>query len=449
MKTTRSFLPRMGIIIGVASVVIMVSVVQGQNKKNMEYFEKMGNNKITVSAYSYYDRNHETSQKLYDYCLSLSDLVDGITPDVELNDKATVQYGAKTLTVNDYSNGNYDWEKAMHIKLGSDQYGVCNNYTLAGGREMSFLDIEKTNAVCVLGAGAKSALFDYTDPVGETITINGQPFLVVGYYQPMSLDGWPEMDNIIVLPYTFNRTMNQNSTISSYVVKAKSASATTEAMTLLDAYLAGLFPKDEMGNSTQGDYYVQSDNSYAQDIQSQNTMQALVLGAIAGISLPNFWLGLQLMQIFAVNLRILPTGGLESWKGYILPSIAMGAGIMCILARVTRSSMIENLGKDYIRTARAKGLPEHRVIMRHAFKNSSIDVITVTALQIGALIAGSVVVESVFSIPGLGRLLVDSIGFRDYEVVQALILFFSLEYMVINLLADILYGIINPRVRYE
>lgn len=171
--------------------------------------------------------------------------------------------------------------------------------------------------------------------------------------------------------------------------------------------------------------------------------------AIAGISLPNFWLGLQLMQIFAVNLRILPTGGLESWKGYILPSIAMGAGIMCILARVTRSSMIENLGKDYIRTARAKGLPEHRVIMRHAFKNSSIDVITVTALQIGALIAGSVVVESVFSIPGLGRLLVDSIGFRDYEVVQALILFFSLEYMVINLLADILYGIINPRVRYE
>ncbi len=171
--------------------------------------------------------------------------------------------------------------------------------------------------------------------------------------------------------------------------------------------------------------------------------------AIAGISLPNFWLGLQLMQIFAVNLRILPSGGVDTWKGYILPSLAMGAGIMCILARVTRSSMIENLGKDYIRTARAKGLSERKVIFRHAFKNSSIDVITVTALQIGALIAGSVVVETVFSIPGMGRLLVDSIGFRDYEVVQALILFFSLEYMVINLLADVLYGVINPRVRYE
>ena len=174
-----------------------------------------------------------------------------------------------------------------------------------------------------------------------------------------------------------------------------------------------------------------------------------MLIAIAGISLPNFWLGLQLMQIFAVNLRLLPTGGLTDWTGYILPSVAMGAGIMAILARVTRSSMIENLGKDYIRTARAKGLPESRVIMVHAFKNSSIDIITVTALQIGALIAGSVVVETVFSIPGLGRLLVDSIGFRDYEVVQALILFFSFEYMAINLIADVLYGIINPRVRYE
>ena len=174
-----------------------------------------------------------------------------------------------------------------------------------------------------------------------------------------------------------------------------------------------------------------------------------MLIAIAGISLPNFWLGLQLMQIFSVNLGIFPTGGLEDWRGYILPSVAMGAGIMAILARVTRSSMIENLGKDYIRTARAKGLSEPRVIMVHAFKNSSIDIITVTALQIGALIAGSVVVETVFSIPGLGRLLVDSIGFRDYEVVQALILFFSFEYMVINLLADVLYAVINPRVRYE
>lgn len=174
-----------------------------------------------------------------------------------------------------------------------------------------------------------------------------------------------------------------------------------------------------------------------------------MLIAIAGISLPNFWLGLQLMQLFSVNLGLLPTGGVDDWRGYILPSVAMGAGIMAILARVTRSAMIENLNKDYVRTARAKGLPESKVIMRHAFRSSAIDIVTVAALQIGALIAGSVVVETVFSIPGMGRLLVDSIGLRDYEVVQALILFFSAEYMLINLLADILYGIINPRVRYE
>ena len=174
-----------------------------------------------------------------------------------------------------------------------------------------------------------------------------------------------------------------------------------------------------------------------------------MLIAIAGISLPNFWLGLQLMQLFSVNLGLLPTGGVDDWRGYILPSVAMGAGIMAILARVTRSAMIENLNKDYVRTARAKGLPESKVIMRHAFRSSAIDIVTVAALQIGALIAGSVVVETVFSIPGMGRLLVDSIGLRDYEVVQALILFFSAEYMLINLLADILYGIINPRVRSE
>ena len=171
--------------------------------------------------------------------------------------------------------------------------------------------------------------------------------------------------------------------------------------------------------------------------------------AISGLSIPSFWLGLELMQLFSVALGWLPTGGVDDWRGYIMPSLAMGAGIMAILARVTRSSMIENLGKDYIRTARAKGLSRRSVIMRHAFKNSSIDVVTVAALQIGALIAGSVVIETVFSIPGMGRLLVDSINYRDYQVVQALIMFFSLEYMVINLLADVLYGVINPRVRFD
>ena len=341
MKKTRSFLTMLGIIIGVASVVIMVSVVQGQNKKNMEYFEKMGDNKITVQAYSYYDNNNETSQKLYDYCLSMSDLVLGITPDAEIGNKMTVQYGAKTLSINDWDSmgwgGDMDWEKTMHVKLGSDQYGVCNNYTLAGGREMSFLDIEKTNAVCVLGSGAKEALFDYTDPVGETITINGQPFLVVGWYESMNIQYWPEMDNIIVIPYTFNRTLNNNSTISSYVVKAKSASATTEAMTKLDAYLAGLFPKNAEGWSENGDYYVQSDNSYAQDMESQNLMQSLVLGAIAGISLLVGGIGIMNIMLVTVTERTREIGirkAIGAERKSIITQFLIEAAVICSIGGI-------------------------------------------------------------------------------------------------------------------
>ena len=341
MKKTRSFLTMLGIIIGVASVVIMVSVVQGQNKKNMEYFEKMGDNKINVSAYSYYDTNNETSEKLYDYCLSMSDLVLGITPDAEIDQKMTIQYGAKTLSVNDWDSmgggGSVDWEKMMHVKLGSDQYGVCNNYQLAGGREMSYLDVEKTNAVCVLGAGAKEALFDYTDPVGESITINGQPFLVVGWYESMAVDYWPELDNIIVLPYTFNRTLNNNNTINSYVVKAKSASDTDEAMTKLDAYLAGLFPKNAEGWSDRGDYYVQSDNSWAQNLQSQNLMQSLVLGAIAGISLLVGGIGIMNIMLVTVTERTREIGirkAIGAERKSIITQFLIEAAVICSIGGV-------------------------------------------------------------------------------------------------------------------
>ena len=332
MKKTRAFLTMLGIIIGVASVVIMVSVVQGQNRQTMEMFEKLGDNKITVQAYGYYDTNNETSQKLYDYCLTMSDLVEGITPDVEINETATVQYGAKTIRINDWNNGNYDWQTAMHIKLGSDQYGVCNNYTLAGGREMSYLDVEKTNAVCVLGAGAKEALFDFTDPVGEYITINGQPFKVVGYYEAVDLEGWNELDNIIVLPYTFNRSMNNNSSIDSYVVKAKSAQATVEAMTLLTAYLSGMFPQNEMGYCDFGGYNVNSDNSSAEQIQSQSNMQSLVLGAIAGISLLVGGIGIMNIMLVTVTERTREIGirkAIGAERKSIIAQFLIEAAMIC------------------------------------------------------------------------------------------------------------------------
>ena len=338
-KKTRSFLTMLGIIIGVASVVIMVSVVQGQNRKNMEYFEKMGDNKITAYAYSYTDISNETSLKLYDYCLSLGDLILGITPDAEIGQKLTIRYGAKTIAVNDWENMgyNYDWSTMLHVKLGSDQYGVCNNYKLGGGREISWLDIEKTNSVCVLGSGAKEQLFNFMDPVGETITINGIPFLVVGWYEGMDIEYWPEMDNIIVLPYTFNRSLNNNSTMNNYVIKAKSASATTEALTRLDAFLSGLFPKNEYGYSDYGDYYVQSDNSYAADIENQNMMQSLVLGAIAGISLLVGGIGIMNIMLVTVTERTREIGirkAIGAERRSIIAQFLIEAAVICSIGGV-------------------------------------------------------------------------------------------------------------------
>ncbi|MCU6792020.1 ABC transporter permease subunit [Paenibacillus sp. WQ 127069] len=173
-----------------------------------------------------------------------------------------------------------------------------------------------------------------------------------------------------------------------------------------------------------------------------------MLTAISGISVPGFWLGLVLIQIFAVELGWFPTGGVDSWRSYVLPSITLGAGIMSMLARYSRSSMLETMREDYIRTGRAKGLHEFVVVGRHALRNSLIQVVTVAGLQFGFLLGGSVMVETVFSIPGLGRLLVDSIAFRDYTVIQALLLMFATQFILINLIVDMLYGVLNPKIRY-
>lgn len=175
----------------------------------------------------------------------------------------------------------------------------------------------------------------------------------------------------------------------------------------------------------------------------------VMVGASSGISVPLFWLGLMLMQIFSVKLGWLPTTGVDTLSGYILPSITLGAGITAMIARYTRSSMIEILRENYIRTSRAKGLSEFLVVNKHALRNSLVDVVTIVGLQFGFLLAGSVLVETVFAIPGLGRLLVDSILFRDYTVVQTVLLIFTFQFIIINLIVDVLYGVCNPKIRYE
>jgi glutathione transport system permease protein len=171
--------------------------------------------------------------------------------------------------------------------------------------------------------------------------------------------------------------------------------------------------------------------------------------AVSGISFPAFALGMVLMQVFAVQLNWLPTVGAASWKHYILPSLTLGAAVAAIMARFTRSSFVEILQEDYVRTARAKGLSENVVVIKHGLRNALIPVVTMMGLQFGFLLGGSIVVEVVFNWPGMGRLLVDAVDMRDYPIIQAEVLLFSLEFILINLIVDVLYAVINPTIRYR
>lgn len=171
--------------------------------------------------------------------------------------------------------------------------------------------------------------------------------------------------------------------------------------------------------------------------------------AVSGISFPPFALGMVLMEVFAVQLGWLPTVGADNWRYYILPSLTLGAGVAAIMARFTRSSFIEILKEDFVRTARAKGLSERVVVAKHCLRNALIPVVTMMGLQFGFLLGGSIVVEKVFNWPGMGRLLVDAVEMRDYPIIQAEILLFSLEFIFINLVVDVLYAVINPSIRYK
>lgn len=175
--------------------------------------------------------------------------------------------------------------------------------------------------------------------------------------------------------------------------------------------------------------------------------QVAMLVAIGGLSFPGFWLGLLLINLFSVHLGWLPTGGFDSWLSLLMPSFTLGVGVAAVLARFSRSAFVDVAGEDFVRTARSKGLRERRVIWRHGVRNALIPVVTLTGLELGTLLGGAIVVETVFAWPGLGRLLVDSIAFRDYPVIQAEILLLSAEFLLINLVIDMLYGVLNPEIR--
>ena len=183
----------------------------------------------------------------------------------------------------------------------------------------------------------------------------------------------------------------------------------------------------------------------------RNTVIDLAISAVSalGISVPTYWLGLMLIVLFAIQLRLLPAAGADEPASIVLPAVTLATLSLGLIARMTRSSLLEVLAQDYVRTARAKGLPAWRVVLGHGLRNALVPVVTALGLQFGALLGGAVLTESVFGWPGVGRLLLDSIASRDYPMVQGLVLLFAVTYVVVNLLVDLLYLAIDPRVRYE
>ncbi len=174
-----------------------------------------------------------------------------------------------------------------------------------------------------------------------------------------------------------------------------------------------------------------------------------LLVSLIGVSMPTFYLGLLLMLFFSVKLGLLPLAGKESWLHIILPAVTLGTPSAAVISRMVRSSLVEVLGQDYIRTARAKGLTEWVVINKHALRNAMITVVTVVGLQVGYLLGGAVVTETVFAWPGIGRLVVQSILARDFPVVQASVLILAVTFVLVNLVTDLLYGVLDPRISVQ
>jgi peptide/nickel transport system permease protein len=171
--------------------------------------------------------------------------------------------------------------------------------------------------------------------------------------------------------------------------------------------------------------------------------------ALAGVSIPNFWLGPLLAIVFAVELGWLPVSGRGTLAHLVLPAISLGLALAAILARMTRASLLDELGELYVRAARARGASTTSAITVHALRNSMVPLLTIVALQFGAVLTGAVITETIFAWPGIGRLLIQSIGFRDYPTVQGCILLIAVTYVSVNLLTDLMYGVLDPRIRYE
>ncbi|MDR1217469.1 MAG: ABC transporter permease, partial [Oscillospiraceae bacterium] len=317
----RTVLTMLGIIIGIAAVMTIVAVVQGSNKQTMEYYESQGTNKIDVYAYQW--NGKDVSQRLYDYCLSLNELVSGVTPNLYYyGGSSSLKYKA----VDCANNPDYGMPQIM---LGSDQYSLCNNFTIAEGRDLSYLDIKTYNQVVVLGAEVKNYLFQYQNPIGQRVTLGANSFEVIGVYKakdPGRSQGW-SMDNMAVVPYTLNRLLNSgNATIDSFVVKAKTKSATTEAITRLTGFLSGEI------DPNMGYFNVYSQNEWMESSDSQTKMYSYVGGGVAGISLLVGGIGIMNIMLVTVRERTREIGirrAIGGSRRTILTQFLLEAAVVC------------------------------------------------------------------------------------------------------------------------
>ena len=283
-KKSRSFLTMLGIIIGVTAVLVLVAMVSGYNADITVYYEKLGVNKVNVSV-SWYDatRAPDVNAALYEYGNgTLSDLVLGVTPDLSAG--LPVKYRTTTLDTGT-------------VYFGSDQFSVCNNYTLERGRDIGQFDIERRNSVCVLGSYVADALFQYADPIGQTVYIAGEPFTVVGtYYQK---DGGAEesMDDMVAVPYSLNRAMLLSDSITKYVVKVGRSDDMDAVISRLNLFLS------ETIDSGVGEYDLENGNAAMSDSTEEATSMTVVLGGIAGIALLVGGIGIMNIMLVTVTER--------------------------------------------------------------------------------------------------------------------------------------------------
>ena len=317
----RSALTMLGVIIGLAAVIILVSYAQGQNMALRAFYESMGSNTISLYAYSYGNSGPQDVGKIiYDYCLQLDDVL-GVSPRGYVYSSPTIKCESKTLTretggggvivsggmVASSSGRNEDYPQ---IYLGNDKFGLCNDYTIARGRDLSYLEVEKGSQVCVLGSATAEYLFSFADPIDKTITINGMPFRVIGVYQSKGganiggkeEDQWmqesiKQLDRMILLPDSMIRYFNHNDPIQDYVVKVKDSQSIPEVTTSILGYLSGII------DTNSGFYGVNSTEEYLQQEDEASAIQQRFLGGIAAISLLVGGIGIMNIMLVTVTER--------------------------------------------------------------------------------------------------------------------------------------------------